>query len=300
MKAGAAAELVRFLEENGVEVYVDGGWAVDALIGQQTRMHGDLDIALPEKHVPRLRELLLARGYEEQSQKVSWECNFVLADAQGHEVDVHSYTLDDAGNNIHGVPYMAEQLTGRGVIDGYPVNCISAEWLVKFHTEYEPDESDFHDVRQLSERFGISLPDCYVEFARKAISRRTEQWLSGFVAWSSSQLDIHGVALVGSHAANCASEDSDIDLVVLTAQPARYIRDTEWVRRFGEVHRQQVEEYGKVTSLRVWYSNGPEVEFGFADKYWTARPLDEGTHRVISSGMRVLFERGSILSELKA
>jgi Aminoglycoside-2''-adenylyltransferase len=37
MEARDAARLVEFLEQHGVEVYVDGGWAVDALLGKQTR-----------------------------------------------------------------------------------------------------------------------------------------------------------------------------------------------------------------------------------------------------------------------
>src|SRR5271165_2884831 len=99
MKAEEAAELIQALEECGIEVYVDGGWAVDALLGQQTRIHQDLDIALPCEHVPRLRELLGSRGYREVPRDDSWECNFVLVDAGGREVDVHSYILDDEGNN---------------------------------------------------------------------------------------------------------------------------------------------------------------------------------------------------------
>jgi lincosamide nucleotidyltransferase A/C/D/E len=140
---------------------VDGGWAVDAQLGQQTRAHADLDIAMAEAHVLRLRELLTSRGYQERLRDDTWEYNFVLADPQGREIDVHSYTLDDDGNNIHGVPYRREQLTGRGSINGYPVRCISPEWLVKFHTGYELDHNDFHDVRVLCARFEIALPDEY-------------------------------------------------------------------------------------------------------------------------------------------
>jgi lincosamide nucleotidyltransferase A/C/D/E len=134
-------------------VYVDGGWAVDALLGQQTRPHADLDIALPHKQVPRIRELLGTEGYRVQSRADSWECNFVLASPQGLEVDVHSYTLDDAGNPVYGVPYRREQLTGHGSINGYPVRCISPEWLVRFHSGYELDENDYRDVLALCERF---------------------------------------------------------------------------------------------------------------------------------------------------
>jgi lincosamide nucleotidyltransferase A/C/D/E len=162
MNRQTAGELIQFLERHGIEVYVDGGWAVDALIGEQTRAHEDLDIALPHAQVTRLRELLGTRGFSEQAREDAWECNFVLADPHGSRVDVHSYTLDEAGRNIFGVPYVSENLTGRGTIDGCPVRCIAPEWLVKFHTGYEIDENDVHDVRLLCARFGIELPEEYL------------------------------------------------------------------------------------------------------------------------------------------
>jgi len=158
MKAEEAVELIQRLEQCGIEVYVDGGWAVDALLGEQTRIHQDLDIALPCKHVPKLREMLEGRGYREVTRDDSWECNFVLVDAGSRVLDVHSYLLDDEGNNAGGVEYRAEHLTGKGFINGYAVRCISPEWLVKFHSGYELDENDFHDVRMLCERFGIAMP----------------------------------------------------------------------------------------------------------------------------------------------
>jgi len=166
MTAEEAAELIKLLEENGIEVYVDGGWAVDALLGERTRAHQDLDIALPQKHIARLRDLLSRRGYREQPRPDTWECNFVLADARGNEVDVHSYTLDDVGDNIGGVEYKREHLTGRGVINNHPVRCISPEWLVRFHSGYVLDENDYRDVRALCERFGIVLPDEYRRFIK--------------------------------------------------------------------------------------------------------------------------------------
>jgi lincosamide nucleotidyltransferase A/C/D/E len=159
-----AANLIALLEQNGLEVYVDGGWAVDAVLGEQTRPHDDLDIALPHAQVPRLRALLGPRGFREQRRDDNWECNFVLADEAGRRLDVHSYTLDEAGLNVAGVPYNGQQLTGRGVIGGYSVRCISPEWLVKFHTGYELDDNDWHDVRLLCQRFQIAVPDEYLKF----------------------------------------------------------------------------------------------------------------------------------------
>jgi len=164
MTANVVVEVVQLLEQNGIEVYVDGGWGIDALLGEQTRKHGDLDIALPHKYVPKLRELLEARGYKDMPRNDTRDCNFVLGDDKGHEVDVHSYTFDTDGNNIFGVAYEPRHLTGTGTINGYPVKCIPAEVMVEFHSGYELDENDYHDVKAICERFNIPLPDEYKKF----------------------------------------------------------------------------------------------------------------------------------------
>jgi lincosamide nucleotidyltransferase A/C/D/E len=111
------------LEQNDIEVYVDGGWGVDALLGEQTRKHEDLDIAVPHRFVPKLREILEARGYDDVSRDDTRDCNFVLGDDKGHLVDIHSYTFDENGKNIFGVAYEPHHLTGSGEINGYPVKC---------------------------------------------------------------------------------------------------------------------------------------------------------------------------------
>ncbi|HSB01757.1 MAG TPA: hypothetical protein VLE49_13990, partial [Anaerolineales bacterium] len=69
-----------------------------------------------------------------------------------------------------------------------------------------------------------------------------------------------------------------------------------WIKRFGGVDKQEAEDYGKLTSLRVWYQNGVEVEYGITTPDWAATPLDAGTRQVIQGGMIVLFERGILLS----
>ena len=158
--------IVQLLTSSKIPVHVDGGWAVDALLGEQTRPHNDLDIAVKHADVPLLRDLLEQKGYREVPRDDSWECNFVLGDSFGHAVDVHSYTFDAQGNCVHGVPYPAASLTGSGKIGGMSVDCTSAEWLVKFHTGYELDEDDYQDVSALCARFGLQLPSEYDRFVR--------------------------------------------------------------------------------------------------------------------------------------
>lgn len=166
MTANDVVELIKLFEQNGIEVYVDGGWGIDALLGEQTRQHGDLDIALPHRHVPKLRELLEARGYKPVPRDDTKDCNFVLGDFKGRQVDIHSYTFDNEGNNIYGVAYELRHLIGKGSIKGYPVKCIPVDVMIEFHSGYELDENDYQDVKALCDRFGIDLPDEYQKFIK--------------------------------------------------------------------------------------------------------------------------------------
>jgi lincosamide nucleotidyltransferase A/C/D/E len=166
MSGEVAVQLMQMFEQHGLDIVVDGGWGVDALLGHQTHPHNDLDIALAHKDIPQLRALLKAQGYKDVPRNDTWECNFVMSDDNGHEVDIHSYIFDDQGNLVFGVPYPFASLTGSGTIQGYTVKCITPEWMVKFHIGYEFDENDFRDVAALCERFGIALPTEYERFSQ--------------------------------------------------------------------------------------------------------------------------------------
>jgi predicted nucleotidyltransferase len=87
-------------------------------------------------------------------------------------------------------------------------------------------------------------------------------FLNMFVNWASAQEEMQAVALVGSYARGTARDDSDIDLILLTEEPQRYLEEVKWIERFGLVQKHQAEDYGKLISIRVWYQNGVEVEYG--------------------------------------
>jgi hypothetical protein len=72
----------------GIDLWLDGGWGVDALLGEQTRLHDDLDIVLEHKHVPTLRHALAGLGFRDIRRDDTRPWNFVLGDGRGLEVDV--------------------------------------------------------------------------------------------------------------------------------------------------------------------------------------------------------------------
>lgn len=163
-------KLYQSLEKESVEIWLVGGWAVDALLGEQTRAHADIDIVIQQKDVPKLRELLKARGYKDVKQDDTSPWNFVLGDSYGHEVDVHAVVFDENGNGIYGpaekgIMFHAASLTGKGTINGVAVKCISAEYMVQFISPwlYKLHDKDFNDVAALCKRFKIELPKEYAE-----------------------------------------------------------------------------------------------------------------------------------------
>jgi len=166
MNTADVIDLYTQLNNLRIEIWLDGGWGVDALLGEQTRPHADVDIVIQHKDVPKLRELLEMQGYKDVPRDDTSVWNFVLGDNNGRLVDVHAITLDAEGNGLYGpvekgVMYPAGSLTGIGVVDGHTVKCISVEYMIKFHTGYKLRESDFKDISALCARFGIDYPEEY-------------------------------------------------------------------------------------------------------------------------------------------
>ncbi len=164
MDLNKVTELIQSFNAHHIPVIIDGGWGVDALLGEQTRIHSDLDIAIQHKFVSDIRDLLGIKGYSEIPSDSSLEYNFVLSDDEGYLVDVHSYTFNEKGESVYGINYPFESLNGKGLINGLHVRCISPEWVVKFHSNYKPAEKDYHDVKLLCNKFGINFPPEYGEY----------------------------------------------------------------------------------------------------------------------------------------
>jgi len=177
-------ELYSGLLARGVQVWVDGGWGIDALLGRQTRSHKDFDAIVGFEDLPALTRFLSGRGF---ALKEIWPENrwasyfeplaligrehpaveattaFVLDDESGRELDFHVVRFDEHGR---GTPawnsdfvFPPEALAGLGIVGGTRVRCLSAETQMRTHIGYVLQESDVHDLRLLHDRFGIDYPD---------------------------------------------------------------------------------------------------------------------------------------------
>ena len=164
--ADDVAAVLDLMDRLGIRIWIDGGWAVDACLGEQTRRHADLDIVIEEDDLDTAVAALTDLGYGHVPRDDTRPWNFVLGDDSGHEVDFHVIVRDATGRGAYGPAadgdaYPAAALAGTGTIGGRKVVCITPEWLVQFHLGYEPTAKDVADVAALCRRFEIPLPDAY-------------------------------------------------------------------------------------------------------------------------------------------
>lgn len=160
MTAETLLELYGELRRQGLTTWIDGGWGVDALLGEETRSHQDVDLVVQEIDLERLVGVLRDKGYGHAEKSDTRPWNFVMQNAAGEEVDIHVINFDQHGNGIYGPPedgqaYPASAFSGRGTIDGQDVLCMSVKYQMENHTGYELRDKDRQDVRRLREKFGV-------------------------------------------------------------------------------------------------------------------------------------------------
>lgn len=130
-------------------------------------------------------------------------------------------------------------------------------------------------------------------------SKEPEKYIREVTEWVSSCGTILALALVGSHARHKPRSDSDIDFVLICEDTSHLLDNLAWIEQFGKVISHKLEDWGVVTSVRVMYIDGQEIEFGIAPRGWADIPIDEGTHGVVVDGMMILDDKRGILKKLK-
>lgn len=124
MPIARALQALKALEAASIVAVLMGGWGVDALAGEQLRIHRDLDLIVDHSQLDIALMMLAALGFNEWFRNPApapfgereLEGSVVVRDAAMRVVDLHPLRLDESG------PGLAE-----GTIDGHRVTCLSAE-----------------------------------------------------------------------------------------------------------------------------------------------------------------------------
>jgi lincosamide nucleotidyltransferase A/C/D/E len=163
MDADRVVGLVAHLASRAIPVWLDGGWAIDALVGRQRRPHDDLDLVAGREDVARIGAALGDRGYlrvDAGDPRI-----VVMLDDAGHQVDVHPVVFTAEGDGIYQMTtggewiYPRAGFSGWGEVLGQRVPCLTPEVMMLCHASgYVLDDVHQADVAALSEGFGIPIP----------------------------------------------------------------------------------------------------------------------------------------------
>jgi uncharacterized protein len=130
-----------------------------------------------------------------------------------------------------------------------------------------------------------------------------EQILAPITAWAHSRSDILGVALVGSWGRGAGRCDSDIDLILLVAEPQMFRHDECWLDEIDWSDKSVAgwcdAEYGLAWSRHVELKPHCEIEFTFCEPSWASTdPIDAGTVNIVSGGCRILVDKAKLFGNL--
>lgn len=163
MDASRVLDLLARLEAHGIAVWLDGGWGIDALLGEQTRPHDDLDLVCRLEDCARIEAVLGEVGYVVAGGGAP--LSFELVDQKGRQVDAHPASFNADGDGIYRMAngedwvYPRAGFGGEGRILGRRVPCLTPEVVMVNHTTgYALDRAHQEDVRALGRRYGIPLP----------------------------------------------------------------------------------------------------------------------------------------------
>jgi lincosamide nucleotidyltransferase A/C/D/E len=163
MDARRVLDILALLDAHSIPVWLDGGWAIDALLAQQTRPHDDLDLVCRLEDTERIQNALRSRDYSFTAGAPP--LSFEVVDRVGHQVDVHPARFLPTGDATYRMAngedwiYPAHGFDGVGSILGRDVPCLTPDVVMLNHTTgYALDDDHQRDVRALGERYGIDVP----------------------------------------------------------------------------------------------------------------------------------------------
>jgi lincosamide nucleotidyltransferase A/C/D/E len=164
MNSTTVLHILDLLATAGVQVWLDGGWGVDALLGRITRSHNDLDLVLALDDLARAVEVLVRSGFGVEEEELG---RVVLGHADHGRIDLHPVTFDPRGDGVQVQPPAsptASPLVYRsdgfvsGWILGRAVACISADVQVFARLGYDRSEKHRRDAVALCSAFGLQVP----------------------------------------------------------------------------------------------------------------------------------------------
>jgi lincosamide nucleotidyltransferase A/C/D/E len=160
MPADVVPSVLEALRAGGVSAWLVGGWGIDALVGEQTRRHRDLDVVFnarsdaEQRAVSALADLgfkFVKREAVPGSDPGCWlSTRLVMADDAGRLVDLHPVEFPlVVASGTDERKFSPQEAFVTGSVSGRPVLCLSAALQLALHEGYEARDIDREDIARL-------------------------------------------------------------------------------------------------------------------------------------------------------
>ena len=127
--------------------------------------------------------------------------------------------------------------------------------------------------------------------------------INKIIDFAGKNTDIEAIIMVGSQCRKIkpADEYSDLDLIIVTDKPKKYINDDKWLYNFGEVVCTFVEStIGGGKERRVLYNDNRDIDFPvvpsfskFSDEYFS----DSSILSIFEKGFKVIYDKINIVED---
>jgi len=158
LTAARPADVLQVLdvfEAEGVPAWLVGGWGVDALLGEHTRPHSDVDVVISRARTGEDEERRLIEALERRGFAVTPDDG-----SPGRWLPERVILRNRAGRTVELLPIddLDDCLAAVGTVDGRSVPCVSAQGQLVLHDGYALRAVDRHDLDRLCARFGLTAP----------------------------------------------------------------------------------------------------------------------------------------------
>ena len=125
-----------------------------------------------------------------------------------------------------------------------------------------------------------------------------EQFIERYVQWAQTDPGTHAAIIIGSRARidHPADEWSDLDVIVVTSDPQRYLATTDWLENVGNPWLTFIEPtLGGGMERRVMFEGGLDVDFALTPVEWCQQAVITGlppdVADMIRRGVRVIVDK---------
>ncbi|WP_414150550.1 nucleotidyltransferase domain-containing protein [Acetobacterium carbinolicum] len=145
-------EVLNLLGSLKMRYWIEGGWGVDILIGQENREHRDIDVDFDAEFTEVLLDALKRKGF---AITTDWRPSRIeLHHPKLGYLDIHPLIINEDGSARQADPqggwYQLEaQWFSTALFEGRVIPCITAEAQKLFHSGYEFREVDRIDMKNL-------------------------------------------------------------------------------------------------------------------------------------------------------